>query len=478
MKKRVISLILCLFMLFPLCIRAEEATDPNQILLEQHGFDFIIELADFIAANYKFDVTSEQLKDRAIKYMYETGDTSFDGVMRAMFTLLDAHSAYFTKEEFEAFVSYADGSTVGIGVNIVSTSKGLLVIDVFDGSPAQKAGIIKGDVITTVGDVDIKGMDIEGCTVLIKGEAGTTVKIGLTRQTEAISLNIVRGNVEINPVSVQIIDDKTAYLRLSQFTLNSDYYIKNALSELDKKGITKIALDLRDNPGGYLHAAVSICDSFLPAGPVVYISYKDPKNDEIFYSTNKAPKYKLAVLVNQNTASAAELFAGSAQDTGVAKVFGENTYHKGTVQTTTELVTGAALKITIAKYYTAKKQDVNATGIIPDFKINNDFIYADESKLEQLDFDNYPKIGDSSKAVLAIEQRLSLLGYMIDEPDDNFDDLTAAAIEQFNQTVSGKKSDIVDFNLIFKLNNIEYSKIKLLLDNQLESALTYLKELN
>lgn len=472
MRKKIltclIAALLCISFILPVC-----AEDPG---LDK--FELVNQVALFLEQNYKFGVTSEQLKNTALEYMLKNSDTDVDHVLAAMLGSLDDYTRYFTDEEYKNFTGALTASLKGIGVTVQKVKSGVAVTGVLEYSPAQKAGIEVFDVITSVNGNDVKGMDVSKVADLIRGDEGTSVKVGIKRigKEEPVYFDIVRANVEQSPVYYYKIDDETAYIYLSQLTLNSDVFMQEALNEIDKRGIKKIVLDLRDNGGGYLDATVNICGMFVPEGVVGYIDYKDPEKVETFYSENKNPKYKLAVLINGNTASGAELLSGTIQDTGVGKLFGEQSFGKGTVQTTHALRNGGAIKVTVGKYYTAKKQDVAKNHINPDVLVENSYFKINEEKMESLDFDNFISEGSQGKNVLAIEERLKALGYL-DEADEVADDDTMQAIAYLKADYGQDPDYDANIDFLSYINSIEYDEIYTINDRQFKAAYDYLKGL-
>ena len=463
--------------LLVLCIFIISLIIPT-VAADLDNFTIVNQTAMFVEQNYKYGVTSVQLKNRALEYMLDTGDTNIDNVLKAMFEGLDDYSVYFTEEEYKEFIGTVNASLSGIGVTVTAGKSGVTVVEVHPFSPAEKAGIKKFDTLVSANGNSLAGADLSKATEYMKGEAGTVVKIGVKRYgtEEVLYFDIVRGNVEISPVTWKKIDDETAYLSISILSTNADRFVKDALAEIDKLGIKKIILDLRDNPGGSIDSTVEICGLFMPEGPVGYIDYKDPGRLETYYSKNKNPRYKLAVLINGNTASGAEFLAGGIQDTKVGVLFGETSFGKGSAQSLKELVNGGAIKLTVAKYYTAGKQDVLNNKIVPDFEVKNAYRQINEEGFAPLDFETEFKVGSKGEGVLAIEQRLVILGYM-DEADENFTEETMDAVRKF-KAYNGMSSDpVVEFDFIAFINNIEYGKNYEEVDRQFEVAYNYLKGL-
>ncbi|MDP4132622.1 MAG: S41 family peptidase [Bacillota bacterium] len=469
-----LTLVLSITMAFPIL-----AEDTNKALVGEDEYRAINEIATYVSNNYKFGVTSEKLKSNALEYILKTGDTNFDNVAKAMFEGLDDYSTYFTQKEYKSFIGNINATLTGIGVSVAYTGAGAGVSYVFSDSPAEKAGLKPFDVIVSIDGTSIVGKPLDDAVLLIKGNPGSIVNVGILREgvSDTLYYKIVRGNVEQNPVSWHKISDDIAYLELSTLTLNCDVFFRKALQEIDQAGIKKILLDLRDNPGGYLDATVNICGMLMPEGIVGYVDYKDPSKLETFYSYNKAPKYKMAVLINGATASGAEFLSGGLQDTKIGKLFGEKSFGKGTVQTTRALASGGAFKVTIAKYYTAKKQDVVENHINPDVVVKNSYKPINEDTFEPLNFDAELKVGSTGKAVLALQQRLCALG-ALDEADETFDENTLKAVREYKLSKGWNPTSEVDFKFLANLNDVEYNKLYKTEDHQLDAAVSYLKGLD
>ena len=471
MRKRLFSGLLALLLCLSFAVPAFAEDEVDK-------FSIINQIAIYAEQNYKFGVTSEQLKNRALEYMLENNDTDLDNVLTAMLGSLDDYTRYFTKEQYENFTGALTASLRGIGVRVRAVKSGAAVIGVLSGSPAEKAGIKAFDIITAVGDKSLAGLTMDEAASLIQGDEATSVSLSVKRAGEENELNfdIVRANVEESTVSWSKLDDETAYISFTSLTLNSDVFMRKVLGEIDEAGIKKIVLDLRDNGGGYLEATVNICSMFVPEGVVGYIDYKDPNKLETFYSDNKNPKYQLAVLINGNTASGAELLSGTIQDTGVGKLFGEQSFGKGTVQTTAQLKNGGAIKLTIGKYYTAKKQDVAKNHINPDVAVENSYYKINDSSFHEIDFDNEVKEGSVGDNVLAIEERLAALGYL-DKADNVADADTMEAVALLRTSYGSDPIKKADIDFLAYINSIDYSKIYKTNDRQLKAAWDYLKGL-
>lgn len=350
-----LTLILCLTLIISSFPSYGKANSINPIA--EYDLKFFQEVMEYVKQKYPFKVEDEQLVTNAIKGMLQG---------------LDPYSDYYTKDEVEKLLKSIYGNYVGIGVYIGEKDGYIEVLSIMENSPSQRAGLQAGDLIISIDDRPIKGISLDEAVSLIQGQEGTQLKLGILREGEQnpIYITVTREAIEINPVKYTILENKIGYISLSQFNDYSTKYIKRALSEFDNKGIDKVILDLRDNPGGILDQAVSISRLFIPKGPIVHIREKN-KPIYTYYSNLQNPKYKLAVLVNQNSASASEIFAGAVKDRKAGIVIGAKTYGKGLVQTMLPLPDGSMIKMTTAEYLTPNFISINGIGVEPDVVIEN-----------------------------------------------------------------------------------------------------------
>lgn len=345
-KKRLISLLIILSILL---------TPITSLAASSYNINHLLNIKKIIEYNYFYETTDKEL---------------IEGAIKGLFSALDENSQYYTAEEFQALMEDVSGDFVGIGVYLEEKDGSIIVSSAIEGSPAQKAGIKAGDVIVSVDGKSIKGIPLVEVVKLIKGKEGTTVKLGILRNGKNIVYNIVRAVVKINPVEYKILEGNIGYIKIRQFYQNTYEKLLPALKEFDKNKIIHIIIDLRDNPGGFLSEAIKVAKLFIPEGPIVHIRYKGDI-EETHYSTLKKPKYKLAVLINENSASASEILAGAVQDTKVGTIIGVPSYGKGTVQQIIPLPLGDGMKITVAEYLTPNKRSINQKGIQPDIIVEN-----------------------------------------------------------------------------------------------------------
>lgn len=346
-KRSLISIILLLIILST----PAQAYSKDQVLDLQY-FDQILNL---VQDNY--------VEERALEEYLEDS-------IKGIFNTLDNYSEYYTKEEFAKLNEDLQGNFVGIGAYIVEENGYIKIVRPIKGSPAEKAGILPDDIIITVDGRSMKGKTADEASNLIKGEKDTIVKLRVRRNGYIKIISIKRDHVIIDPVEYQIIGD-IGYITLEQFNDNSYKKMLGALQYMDKNKISKIILDLRDNPGGYLDQAVYIANLFVPKGPVVHIKYGN-KGIESYDSFLEKTIYDLVVLVNENSASASEILAGAIKDTKAGTLVGVTTFGKGTVQQILTLPRGDGIKLTIAEYFSPKMNKINGIGVKPDIEVEND----------------------------------------------------------------------------------------------------------
>ncbi|MBR4173317.1 MAG: PDZ domain-containing protein, partial [Clostridia bacterium] len=325
------------------------------------------------AANLYIDdaVTSDELIGDAVKSLLEKKPELAQEIIKAGFAALDEYSEYYTKEEYELFNKNINHIVYGIGVIIQETDGYITVMKVLDDGAAIKAGVMVGDKIIAVDGVNAVGESVDKVQDMVVGELGTEVSVTFLRDNKELTYTMTRGEVRGDTVAYAVLEGNIAYITIANFSNNTADEIYNALEEIDKKDIKNIILDLRDNPGGYLDAAVNVASRFVPEGVIVSTVYRSEWENEVFKSSLEKPKYKLAVLVNENTASAAEVLASAIQDSKAGILIGDKTYGKGVIQQMFEIWDGCAFKITTGKYYTRNGKDINGNGIIPEKRILN-----------------------------------------------------------------------------------------------------------
>jgi carboxyl-terminal processing protease len=299
--------------------------------------------------------------------------------IRGMVSSLDPYSAYLDGEAYDEVKISSSGRYSGVGIEISIEDEQVVVIAPFDGSPAALAGIRSGDVIVTIDDVAVNTNALSDTIGRMRGAEGTTVKIGIMREgiAEPLLFTLKRSRVDLHSVRAELIESGFGYVRISQFSETTGDDLGSALKDLRKRNgaqLMGLVLDMRDNPGGVLEAAVAVADAFLDSGVIVTAKGRTPDSKFEMDATpgdalNGAP---IVVLVNGGTASAAEIVAGALKDQHRAKLMGRTTFGKGSVQTIVPLADDRAVKLTTSLYYTPSGASINHRGIAPDIELERD----------------------------------------------------------------------------------------------------------
>jgi carboxyl-terminal processing protease len=334
------------------------------------------EALDTIADNYYREVDKDKLVDESL----EAGVKSLD----------DRFSAYFDPKAYKAFEEATDGAFEGVGMNVAEVKRGLRVLTVFDGSPAQRGGIKPGDVITAVDGRSLAGKTSEQATTLIKGPAGTSVTLTVvTGKTAPRDVPLKRARVDVPVVDAEMREYggmKVAHVRLASFTSGAHGELRKAVDDLLDKGAEGIVLDLRNNGGGLLNEAVLVSSIFIRDGTIVSTDGRTrPKR--VFEATGNAidAKIPVVVLVNGESASASEIVTGALQDRDRAEVVGTRTFGKGVFQEVRQLSNGGALDITVGEYFTPSGRNLGGGGVKQGAGIEPDVKAEDDAKTKNRD---------------------------------------------------------------------------------------------
>ena len=316
----------------------------------------------------------KKIKDQ---YVDDVDDeTLFNYAIEGMVSNLDPYSDYLTKEDFSELKIGTTGRFGGIGIEITMEDGFVKIISPIDDTPAQRAGLKSGDLVIEVQDISLKDKSINDAVKLMRGEPGTKVKLKILREKEKAPLDfeLVRQIIVSKGIKTEIFNGEIGYLRLSSFQSNSTVNVRKAIYDLRKESgnmMVALILDLRNNPGGVLGAAVGISDLFLKSGKIVYTKGRTNNSDLEYFANSEdiLEGLPLYVLINGGSASASEIVAGAPQDHERAIIYGEKSFGKASVQSIQEMIDGSALKLTTAKYYTPNDRHIHENGIMPDIKV-------------------------------------------------------------------------------------------------------------
>jgi len=313
-------------------------------------------------------------------YYYEDIDTEelTNGLYKGLFEGLgDPYSVYYTKEEYDSMMASTSGTYCGIGAVLSQDMKTMqvTVLHVYKDTPADKAGLKDGDTILKVDDIEATSMELSELVTNIRGDKGTKVHLEVYREGEKDKLeyDIERDKVEVPTVEYEMLENNVGYIQITEFAEPTETQFMEAVNALQSQGMQAMIVDLRDNPGGYLSAVTEILDDILPEGITVYTEDKYGKRQNYTSDDEHCIEIPMAVLINENSASAAEIFAGAIKDYDYGTLIGTKSFGKGIVQTVKQLKDGSAIKLTTAKYYTPNGNYIHEVGIEPDVELEYEY---------------------------------------------------------------------------------------------------------
>ena len=300
----------------------------------------------------------------------------FDDAIKGMLEGLDPHSTYLNEKDFEDLQIGTRGEFGGLGIEVTMEDGYVKVVSPIDDTPAYRAGVKAGDLIIMLDDKPVKGLTLSECVDIMRGKVGTSLELTIAREGEnkPLKIKIIRDTIKVKSVKYDILDNNYGYLRITSFQSKTGSSLKNVLLKIKKKNNLKgIVLDLRNNPGGVLGAAVEVSDTFLDQKKMIVTTsgrMSDAINEFKSSSNDFAKDIPIVVLINGGSASASEIVAGALQDHRRAIIMGTQSFGKGSVQTILPLTRKTALKITTARYFTPNGRSIQAKGITPDIIVN------------------------------------------------------------------------------------------------------------
>ncbi len=316
-------------------------------------------------------------------YLYED-EVDEDALAEGMYAgylggLDDPYSAYFTEEETKALFESVSGEFYGVGAVLsqnVSTGE-VTITQVYEESPAEKAGLREGDILLQVDEQKITDESLDEIVNWIKGEKGSEVVLHVLRDGKETEVTAVRDIVKSVTVEYELKEDQIGYIYIQEFDDVTVEQFEEALKELEAKGMRGLVIDIRNNPGGNLDTVVEMLQMLLPKGDIVSIRDRNGEQEKYTCDGSREFEKPLAVLVNQYSASASEIFSGAVQDYGVGEIVGMTTYGKGVVQDILNLGDGTSMKITTAEYFLPSGRSINEKGVTPDVEV--EYVYDEEN---------------------------------------------------------------------------------------------------
>lgn len=404
--------------------------------------------ADNVGTGSKDGIKKIETAMQLVKNNYVEGvdqqklvDGAIDGMMNA---LGDPFSSYMGPETAQQFSEQIEGSFTGIGAEVSMENGNVVVVSPIKGSPAERAGIKPKDILLSVNGESFEGLSLNEAVAKIRGPKGTKAKIKVKRagSTNTLEYTIVRDDIALETVYARMEEGKVGVIEITEFSMNTAERFKQELANLEKQGMKGLVIDVRNNPGGVLQIVIEMAEHFVPKGKSIVQVEDKNKQREKTVSKGVGKTYPIAVITNKGSASASEILAGALQESANAKLIGEATYGKGTVQTSfsREMGDGSLLKVTIAKWLTPNGEWIHKKGIQPDVAVSQPG-YFSVAPINKEKTYKYDMLGEDIKSA---QTMLQGLGYDPGRTDGYFSKATETALQKFQTAQKLQATGVLD----------------------------------
>jgi len=366
---------------------------------------------------------------------------AFEGMLE---TLDDPEASYLDREEYENLRVQTEGIYGGVGIEVFLDGDYVTIVSPISGTPGEEAGLISGDRIVAVDGIDLVGEDLNKAVRLMRGEPGTDLELEIERPgvDETLKFEITREEIELETVEYEMLDDRLGLIKLTNFSETTGQEFEEALENLKQQNMEALIIDLRNNPGGLLDAAVQVANNLVPEGPITHLVGRDSRL-ETKASGSEGLGIPMAALVNEASSSASEVLAGALQDTETATIIGTQTFGKASVQNIRQLSDGGALRYTVAQYQTPDGRTIHEEGLEPDLEVTPPPVI----ELAMKPISTGLVEGDEGEEVETLQELLAELGYFEEEVSGTFDHATRLALEEFQEEqglyVTGEMDEMV-----------------------------------
>ena len=453
---------------------AQTAEKDIDTSIEYQGYEMI---SDYIANQYIDDTyTAEDIMKLGVSaYLEKYGDDALVEFLKGALHALDDYSDFFTREEYIEYMNEINSTFYGLGVSLQQNGEYVEIVEfVEEGGLAQQSGFQVGDKIVAVGGVDVVGCSVTEVRNLVVGELGTAVDITVLRGDERINLVGIRTAVNTSTVSGTVLKDGIGYVKILSFSKNTAEEFTDIVNKMKSENVKKLILDLRNNGGGQVIAAVDVARQIVPKGKIIDVEYRDKNLNHTYNSDLREPPFEIVTLVNEHTASSAEILASAIQDSGVGILMGENTYGKAVIQSPFYVNNGMVIKLTIGSYITRNGNEINKVGLIPDVAVENEKKKVDTSAYTKFDFITPVSLGASGDNVMAAKERLSDMNYYSGNMhNDVYNVDLKESVALFQRKHGLTDSGVLDIPTQIKLKEV-FEQLDMELDTQLDEAYKYL----
>ncbi|MGM0652149.1 MAG: S41 family peptidase [Bacillota bacterium] len=408
----------------------QEEAEPDQEPIAVEELALIREIITILEKTHVEEIDRQELLEGAYQGILDELD--------------DPQASYLDPDDYENLMVETEGTYGGIGIEVFNDDGYVTVIAPIAGTPGEEAGLKSGDRILSVNGTDLVDKGLNQAVDMMRGEPGTDLVLEVERPSVdgVLEFEITRAQVELESVEFEMMDNQTGYIKLTSFTETSSQEFSEALTQLEEEGMEKLVLDLRNNPGGLLNAAIEIADMLMPEGPITHVTDGN-ETVKTYRSETEGLEIPMVAIVNESSVSAAEVLAGALQDSGTATLIGKQTFGKASVQNISELSDGSALRHTVATYQTPDGRTIHEEGLSPDLEIDPPELV----KLAKEPISIELSEGDEGEEVETLQGLLKELGFYENEITGYFDNNTTQALENFQAErdieITGEMSEVV-----------------------------------
>lgn len=441
---------------------------------------FVKNFVDYLSVYARYDdVTPSNLYKEGLLGVLEKHPELYEEIMHELLTSIDDHSEYYNTEEAQLFKENISGEVTGIGITFLMCDEGVDVRSVIADTPAARAGLQVGDIIVSADGTELAGMNSDTASGYIKGSEGTSVRIGIKRNgaENIIYVDLIREKIVGTSVTHEQFTDgekELMYIKVYGFVSNTADCFGESLKIAQAAGITNLIIDLRDNGGGIFDQAIQMADMLVPKGSVITTEEQKVKILNRVYKAQleDTENFNTVILINENSASASEVFAAALSENDSATLIGTNSYGKGTIQTVVDLIYGDTVKYTYGYYLTPKGNNINGVGIMPDMIVENSTTPFEIEKYPKFRFERVYRINDSGDEIKTAKEFLTAWGTYSGEINEIYDAELEDAVTDFQSYTGLYPYGVLDLTTQNELyNRMQMSKV--VHDDQLDEAFSF-----